>query len=386
MTTPLRYLGRRRTNDDYSYRPCAQLCNVPALIAAQRCPWCALFDGGREAHGYQDCQEKNRCGYQSLLFAWLQNDRRSDPYPDDHFTPTPLLKSVKIDLQTRFLQYVSSDLSGFQCSSLCHFYPQRIANKQTITACSNQNGCNRNGSFWDLLTLFDPSLLTLPDFQNLTILSSQLLLFSGEIVTRTLAPTIAIDANGMIQVYDTDDVPYFIVNLNPTADAVGGVLMAHYNSTALASWGNAFEYAQLYPSRTIVYRKRTDQVAVALYNAGINDTLFTSNFWGITRLTLNSGAFVYLYRSASWFLLQYDGDVYYYRFRLLNESRCLVIQLGSSSGKYLGGRRGQTDISKARKVKVTPSVDGDIIWTLTNPTGSLAQFLQEAGFSQTLFY
>lgn len=387
----INYLGRQRTTNFVDLRPIAQLVNVPALQGCQRCPYCWYYEDGRTAAEYNRCSEANKCGLQSLLYALERNIRYSANHIDAKFTPTPLIRQRAVNEDKRYLQFFSADISGYQCNSLCQYYPKRISSDKSIAECSNTNGCGRDGSFFNLLELVRTELPSLPDFANATLTNTQLMTLDGNILDGLAVDSLSLNDNNYVIAHLSDGNDYNVVSMSqihPTA----WLVLAGYTSDA-STW--LFRYDVRYfdadYSRCLVILDGQTLLRQELQAIGMASVNWAQRYLYVGNVLLNNNTRVYfVYNTQLVSFVSHDGT-YLVCLQPLNSSNRYAIRIGSNSAGtawyYLSSpTRDYTPSSWKRQLHTTDLPDGVNYINITTPTSSMSQFLMDIGVRQSFFY
>lgn len=382
----VKYLGKQRPNDFYAIRPCAQFVNVPELEAGQRCPFCKYYRANRTTQEYQQCTDTNRCGEESLLYAWLENLYGYPHLRPAHYTPTSLIKQKAIDNVKRYLQLYSCDLQGYECSSLCQFYPARIDEGKTIAECSNTNACGRNGSFWTLLTLRDTILNTIPKFSAWDRQSEAIMTLDGTVIEDDHIISIERQQSWLVKAVSLNDVSYNIVNMIPSSPFCGTLLVSRATDPRTWYWNWEGEFPSVHASECIFINSIQDPIAQLIVSAGFPQDLFTIPCAGFTQIT-DPNQVQRWFGYSSWFVHQLrNNDFGFWYVTSASPVQPFIIQVGTNSGKYISYRLQSETPSEARLRKYTGSIQGGFtVFTLTSYNEDMTQYLLQLGFPKSLF-
>lgn len=141
----------------------AQQIQCEGFFGKTSCPHCRYASSALDSDAFQSCMNRNQCAEGTAPWMWLQ------PFDEDAinesvvfadgnvplYTKTRVMRQVKIDGMPVYLQLVQCNADGYRCNSMCHYYAERLKNKQTAAKCAAAKACGLNGSFW---------CLTIPSF------------------------------------------------------------------------------------------------------------------------------------------------------------------------------------------------------------------------------
>ncbi len=379
------YIGRNRILQGNPDEPLAQLVNVPELQGTQRCQFCHYFQSGRTFDDYEACQRSNRCGDESLLYAVLNNIYAAHPILSRDFTPTQLFRQRAIEYVPRYLQYFTADIPGYQCNHLCQFYPNRIANEETIATCSNTNACGRNGSFFNLLTLKDKRTLSLTDFQTDFYSPSDIPLFNGDVIQGVTVEDFDVDAGQTARLLLSDGSSRVVLCFIPDSPLAGNILRFLQTTTSVFCFERLGIASESIHDDCIVILSSDDYVATWLANHVTLDDLFYSPLTNLRLLSWASSRqgwfttypdFIDFVAIDNGWLVVFNSVDYRYR---------MAVRFLTSDGQVLMSDRKVFDPKAWRRLKTASTIPGDISFvTLTSYNGSWAAWLKACGVRDTV--
>lgn len=382
----IKYINRQRSDFNDPYTPCWQLVNVPALQGTQRCHFCKYYEWDRTFVQYQECSEKNKCGEESLLWPWLASAKGRNPEPTEaHFSPTPVIKSLKIDNMTRYIQLWSCDLEGYQCCRLCQFYPSRIESDQSIADCSNSHACGRNGSWWDLLTIASEELPLVPSFLNTQLPDNQFYTMDGVLHTATLS-RLVVPAEGYVQAEMSDGNTYYLLNVLPNSSAAWWVCMIPFNDVATIYFGSPYHFEGPDWRLLMVLNRADHPVMQALVSLGMPQFNVTNAVGVLYPVTAGDSALWYFTAN------NYRRSYYTYNNRFLVRlgpiagNKRFYIKFGATNN-YLACYNSDDPPSKWSRLEfsgyTSPELQTIVLHTRSD---EMVQFLLELGCRETLFH
>jgi len=382
----IKYINRQRSDFNDPYTPCWQLVNIPLLQGTQRCEFCRYRESYRTLIQYLECSQKNKCGEESLLWPWLASAKGRILSPNDaHFSPTPVIKSLKIDNMTRYIQLWSCDLEGYQCCRLCQFYPSRIESDQSIADCSNSHACGRNGSWWDLLTIAHEHIQQIPSFLNTQLPDNQFYTMDSVLHTATIN-RLVIPAGGYVQVEMSDGNTYYLLNVLPDSSAAWYLCVIDYNDVATINFGSPYDFEWPAGAQLMVLNRSNHPVMQALVTLGMP----TFNIYN----AIDTQYKVDAEDSASWYFtasnfrrtFSVQGNKRLVRLRPVSGTKSFYIRFRSTN-YYLGCYEATDDPSKWSRLEFS-GYDSPQLQTIVLHTRSdnMVQFLLELGCRETLFH
>ena len=383
----IRYLARTRTLDDFEQSPIAQLVNVPELERCQRCIFCHYFVNNRTNDDYDICAASHKCDGESLIFLPMVNSDINDSVRNEHFTPTQLIRSLRISQQPRYLQLWSCDLTGYVCNSKCHYYPSRIESGVTVNDCATSHACGMNGSFLDLLEPFTKLLYTIPDFAHMEVPTGDTLLSDGTILEQETVSDFYMDSDLILYAIFGSGDRYPILNMMPDTVNAGKYLKG-YNDTTLRylEWVEPY-YNHLDIGPFVVIRDLSDHVADTLVQYGYEARLFIDPLPDLTRITLNSGNTYYFVNWSDKYRLIHIGTRYLVQIQPYDSSTWYFIEFGSGTNVCLGAPVNTKTTSRWRKYTFEPAeLTPYTRLTILSYNASMAQWLRQIGVRDSLFY
>lgn len=379
------YLPRQRSLESFTYEPAAQLINVPAMLGAQRCPWCRYFESRRSRDDYFACSYKNGCGSESLIWAVLENSYVRRYGTADHFTPTTICRQHYFDQVPRYVQLISCDIEGYQCNSLCQFYPSRITEDKSIAECSNTRRCGRNGSYFQLLTLREQIYYKDLIWNKQETTLHTLCYLDGTVIEDDEIAGWYIDEHQFIRLHTNQETDPYVCCMIPESSACLYVLMAYsenarsYSFSYLASEDRAVYYNAVY------FNTLDGYLGTYLQSWGMWWYQLMQPVPNIASLQISAGVTLPFSTEADRISFITQDNGYLVLFKDLDNNHNYCVQLGSSSEYYLMSPRENKTPSTWKKAKpssVSPSAYGTI--TITDFTDDFAQWLQSIGVRQSI--
>lgn len=383
----IKYLGKLRPIDFQDWRSYVQMVNVPELKDCQRCPFCHYFTFGRTYDEYIECQEKRKCGNESLIFMPLLNISANRDNILDDFTLTPVTKQLTIDNQKRYLQLLSSDIQGYECNQLCQYYPARIAAEQSIAECANSNACGRNGSFWDLLTPSYPYLAEYPDIKSDIIDETTFVTLGGRVIRGVELDSIYVDVNHYPKAVLSDESSWRIVNMIPESAMAGQIIRARQDSEPrLWEWISNAALTED-GKNTLIITKDDQPIAQMMKDYGYPQELFYKPLRNLSLIRVSSSG-------SSWFV---NDDDYFelvsvgiYRLAIIKgylNGYSYIIKFGTTGDVYLAAKYPNDPPSKWVKATLPNLVTTNYhVVTLTAYNEQMTQWLMTIGVRQSLFF
>lgn len=172
----IQFLPKYRTptsKDDAVY----QSVFIPDYTGAAACNIC-YYKSKQSPQGtltWIECAEKYKCDFRNQpyiameLLNQAEVDEAEDPSDPDQlcYEKTTFVRQAKVKSMPRYCQFVTSRLTGYPCNSLCQFFLERVAKRQSALSCGKAKGCANNSSFYNLLVPADPTLRAIYDQQML---------------------------------------------------------------------------------------------------------------------------------------------------------------------------------------------------------------------------
>ena len=381
----VKYINRKRSIKDDPYAPCAQLVNVPELQGTLRCKYCKYKGYDRTQSDYEACVAAHDCGEESLLWAELNNSKLNDTPPiSEHFSPSPVVKSLGIDNMTRYIQLWSCDLQGYECCRLCQFYAARVAADQSISECSNTHACGRNGSWWDLLTLSWTELTQLPDFLTKQADDSHFYTMDGVLHSGTPL-AILHSAQDYTQVRMNDGNTYFIVNLIPNSTAAWYVPYSEYAGPESINFGSPFNFDDFHVEQVIMLTRTTHPIAQALVNVGMPRVNLLNYIGALYQVTASDNK-TYYFTKNNWSSRVYNkGTRWLVCIYDVLESETFYVRFGVTN-YYLGVYNRPSKPSEWSRMEFTDGLpSGAVYVTITKRTDPMVEFLLAIGCRKSIF-
>lgn len=382
----IRYLGRQRQIPDEDETPICQLVSITQLQRNQRCQFCRYYERNRSISEVYECEERNMCGHESNLYTPMANGQFFRSWSSNDYTPVRLFRQRVIENETRYVQFISCDFSGYQCNHLCQFYPARIADSKTIAACASTNKCGRNASFFDLLQIADSYFKQFPDANRAGLTHAQLMLLSGDIIEITSITSWSVDDHQRVicEVNGFGWLP--LMDWRPNSVTAGNMLLQHRNVTAFFGFTDTTISSYNLPENVILLQDTISDFWNTL-NSWLGDPFISNKplrylqgfTWptGDTWLIYLSSETCVRLAAAYKFILSFQPPQTPYRY---------IIKLGATSNYCLAQPYPDSEPSKWSRVKF----DGDFgslytIVRITSYNDPLANWLRNIGVSETFF-
>lgn len=382
-----KYIGKQRQIAELGRRTFAQLINVPALEGTRRCQSCVFYEYERTNAEYLACIDKHKCGRESLLWSRLTNSMDKSWWKPQYFSPTLQLRQVKIDYAPRYLQYISADISGYECNSYCQYYPARIDAGTTVAECAANHACGKNGSFFDILTLDDMEFDTIPDFDIIEVANTDFITFDGQIISNPSSISMRITQGEFLQIKFDDDQWYGVVNWLPSSTCAGNLLMAPSNLARTYHFEQQWWAVTSDKSELLVLTDTNSRLATYLRSLGMVNLQFQYPYYNYIEFHLPDNTRVLFTSRFNYFgLEEINGRYILFITDLLSLNKYMV-KMTSRTGKLLGAPIDTTDISVIRWI--------DNPWANTEPYPSItitdyddqySSWLRSCGLRKTLFY
>ena len=382
-----KYIGKQRQIAELGRRTFAQLINVPALEGTRRCQSCVFYEHDRTNAEYLDCVDKHKCGRESLLWSRLTNSMNKSWWKPQYFSPTLQLRQVKIDYAPRYLQYISADISGYECNSYCQYYPARIDAGTTVAECAANHACGKNGSFFDILTLDDMEFDTIPDFDIIEVANTDFITFDGQIISNPSSISMRITQEEFLQIKFDDDVWHYVMNWLPASTCAGTILMAPSNLARTYHFEQQWWAVTNDKSQLLVLSDTNSRLATYLRSLGMDSLQFQYPYYNYQEFHLPDNTRVLFTSRFNYFgLEEINGSYILFITDLLSLNK-YIVKMTSRTGKLLGAPIDTTDISLIRWI--------DNPWANTEPYPSItitdyddqySGWLRSCGLRKTLFY
>ena len=382
-----KYLGKQRQIAELGRRTFAQLINVPALEGTRRCQSCVFYEPERTNAEYLDCVDKHKCGRESLLWSQLTNSMDKSWWKPQYFSPTLQLRQVKIDYAPRYLQYISADISGYECNSYCQYYPARIDAGTTVADCAAAHACGKNGSFFDILTLDDMEFETIPDFDLIEVANTDFVTFDGQIISNPSSISMRITQGEFLQIKFNDDIWHYVMNWLPSSTCAGTLLMAPSNLARTYHFEQQWWAVTNDKSEILVLSDTNSRLATYLRSLGMENLQFQYPYYNYTEFLLPDNTRVLFTSRFQYFGLEEIHGSYILMITDLLSLNKYIVKMTSRTGKLLGAPIDTTDISVIRWI--------DNPWANTEPYPSItitdyddqySGWLRSCGLRKTLFY
>lgn len=336
---PIVYLARQRTIDYQQRTPLVQLISNPAVNDCQRCQFCYYFASWWSENvswqDYLDCVKAHKCGRESLF--WTKMSVGDYPALDQPSacTPSPLFRQIQISLQARYLQFFVCDLTGYNCSSLCHYYPSRIAANQSIAACSSAHGCGRNGSFFRLLVILDQSIFSIFNYAGLLPAAGYAPHIDGTYESLTgFSIDIHDNEPEYIQVHKVSW--FYIYNAMPGSPFNGCVLALKQGSQITTAYWSEEGFSLLEEGDAGFYlTSPADTLFQMLVDYGVPSDILLYSRPYLSRVKAENGRPVYTYYARSMWQVVQLASILYVKWRYVNSLLIDYVRIQISSDVWL---------------------------------------------------
>lgn len=392
---PIYYIGRQRTLDFSSQVPIVQLISNPAVDGCQRCRYCyfcpdtePFFETKAQ---YEACIREHACGRESLFWTKMSNGTNPPLDQPNDYTPTPLIRSVKVELQSRYIQFFTIDFSGYNCNSLCHYYPNRVATKQSIAACSNAHGCGRNGSFFRLLVILDTSIFELDGWFN-DIAPDGYATLPGDHNYENLYECVLdwddYDTTAYVVLWPHKST-WYILNMLPGSPWCGCFLRSkRAGDTNLMYWDTE-GWAQLEEGDPCMVLNSLDStLAQMLRNSGATNDFLLYGKPYLTLISQTSVGELWIYDDPSMWTIVRQEDTQYVMLRFIGLSEPWYVKIAISTDKWLSLENQWSTDYRPSKWTTTKTAPADLstkqFLTITTPYDALATFLQNIGVKESV--
>lgn len=393
---PIYYIGRQRTLDFSSKVPIVQLISNPAVNGCQRCRYCyfcpdtePFFETKAQ---YEACIREHACGRESLFWTKMSNGTNPPLDQPNDYTPTPLIRSVKVELQSRYIQFFTIDFSGYNCNSLCHYYPNRVATKQSIAACSNAHGCGRNGSFFRLLVILDASIFELPGWYNFHAPSGYATLPGDDQYEDISDMIIAFDSGDRTAVMCRiiNGSRWYILNLLPGSPWCGCFLRSkRANNRDLLYWDTEGWLQMEDGDPCFILNTLDCTLADKLRDWGLTNDFLLYGRPYLTLISQSSVGDLWIYDDSSMWTIVRQEDTQYVMLRFIGLSTLWYVKIAISTDKWLSLENQWSTDYRPSKWTTTKTAPADLstqqFLTITTPYDALAIFLQQIGVKESLF-
>lgn len=382
----LNLLGKNRPIFFDNTKPCAQLVQFPEISAIGRCAFCHYQEPFRQIHDWTECYEKRGCGRHDLLFMPMVTDAFGSGGSAQHFSYTPFFKQHTIGYVKRYLQLLQCRLSGYECNSLCQFYPARIDEGKTVAECASSHACGRNGSFWTLLTpkytmVWNwPSKLAPddPPYPIVFLDGTQLYDVTVDDITRA--------SNGKLRVHLSNQTWYYVANFWGESHMAGYMLETPNISYPELWHPGTTLFSQEEVSEVVLAYWPVEPIGRALLTAGMPDDNFIYAMKDLTLVQITSSVSKYFYNNSTEFELLADGETYILSLKNARHTDKYVISFNANNTKLLGCKFEDYTPSSWSKVTRNGSLpSGHTVINLSSIHDSMSQWLMKIGVKSTLF-
>lgn len=382
----LNLLGKNRPIFFDDTKPCAQLVQFPEMGAIGRCAFCHYQEPFREIHDWTECYEKRGCGRHDLLFMHMVTDAFGSGGSDQHFSYTPFFKQHTINYVKRYLQLLQCRLSGYECNSLCQFYPARIDEGKTVAECASSHACGRNGSFWTLLT---PRYKMVENWNKMSATDEPpypIVLLDGTLLYDVTVDSFTRASSGLLEVTLSNGIKYNIVNFWGESH-MAGYLLETPNIQYPELWHpGSFHFSFKDPSEVVLAYWPVEPIGKALLQAGMPDDNFIYAMKDLTLVQITSSVSKYFYNNSTEFELLADGETYILSLKNARHTDKYVISFNANNTKLLGCRFEDYTPSSWSKVTRNGSLpSGHTVINLSSIHDEMSQWLMKIGVKSTLF-
>lgn len=393
---PIYYIGRQRSLDYSSQTPIVQLISNPAVNGCQRCRYCYFCPETYEIWNTQDeyaaCIKAHACGKESLFWTKMSNGTNPPLESPQDYTPTPLIRSIKVDLQSRYLQYFVIDITGYSCNSLCHYYPNRVATKQTVAACSSAHGCGRNGSFFRLLTILDNSIWDIPTWFNTVVPNGFAMIAASDdtipLVHSVLQFDTAVPDAYVLKLLGSSS--YYILNMIPGSIGCGGMLRSKRAGRADLMYWDPYGWELLQDGDPFVVVNSTEcSLYQMLIDDGATDFFMLNGKPFLTCVESTTTAEFWTYDDYSMRTIKQVDDEKYVCMKYIGMTRVDYVKIMISTEKWLCLDSIWETSSSPSVWTTTKKAPADLssstFMVITSPFDLLADFLKNIGVKETIF-
>lgn len=162
---PVKFLPRRLQNTNARIA-CHQLVDMYQYEGLNACPLCYYGAEVTDFPSLNVCALKHGCNHAKFLWAVLapvnaaeiHNAKRPDAPTLPLYELAGVFRMVKYFGMPRYIQLVLCHGVGYKCNTMCFYFNQRMARKQTAEECAHVYGCGANGSFYNLTTPSDETI------------------------------------------------------------------------------------------------------------------------------------------------------------------------------------------------------------------------------------
>lgn len=383
----IKFIGKQRTLSGFIESPIAQLINVPQVQGYQRCQYCIYWEQDRFVSDIDNCIIKNKCGYESLLWARLTNGYPGSNINSKHFTPTNIIRQRKLSETPRYLQYFTCDLDGYVCNRLCQFYPQRIQNEQSVAECANSNNCGQNGSFFRLLELVRQDVTNLTQFFGVSVPAPYILQWDGRLVTITGGGTWNWNEEDDYEYTDPNGVKHRILLMFQWSPNSGCFLHRNGDNPDLYLFNRPAVALNIVKDTDFVLMSIQDTLWRFLAVVGFTTDCIDNVFRDLTQLTWGTSNAAYVTSNDSYFEFVDLGQYFLVVINTIDTNQRLVFRFGSVRTTFLMSPFRDLPPSKWRRVSLNNDPTGDYTFVnMTSYNDNAARWLRQIGVRDSLFY
>lgn len=382
----LRYLGRQRQVPNREATPICQLVSVTQLLFCQRCQFCRYFEESRSYNDIVACSDRNMCGRESNLYSLMGNGEHFGAWYSNKYTPVRLFRQRVINSETRYLQYISSDFSGYACNHLCQFYPARITDGKTIATCAQTNKCGRNASFFELLLLADNLFDRFPDVNRISLTNAQLMLLDGSIIDYTQVTDYTRKGSGevLLEVQGYGQLPLIDWRYNsPTA---GYVLNEYENNDLFQGFTDPCIFDNDIPDNAILLHTPFSDLITTLQTFFYYHMIYEEPLRHFSYVQWPDGNKWYMYLSDTTCVRLPAAYRYILSFTPPQTNKKYIIKFGATSNYCLAAPYPNSEPSRWTRVSYSNEFGtGYTVVRITSYNDSLALWLRSLGVSDSFF-
>lgn len=149
----MKYLGTLKKVGKSPMQVYAQHMQVDNI--SLRCHFCIYKDDCQNLGSLLICSRKHGCDNFSTMFAQLVEQQKNIIDDNDMFQPSAKTRSITIDYNKRFLRFIFSRYTNYNCYRNCYYYPEITSGDKSIFQCAADHGCGANSNWFTLLLLKD---------------------------------------------------------------------------------------------------------------------------------------------------------------------------------------------------------------------------------------
>lgn len=149
----MKYLGSLKKVGKSPMQVYAQHMQVDNI--SLRCHFCIFRDECKNLGSLLICARKHGCDNYSTMFAQMVETNRSIIDENDMFQPSAKTRPITIDYSKRYLRFIYSRYTNYNCYRNCYYYSQISSGDKSIFQCAADHGCGANSNWFTLLLLKD---------------------------------------------------------------------------------------------------------------------------------------------------------------------------------------------------------------------------------------